>query len=260
MNRDKHELYEKAVQEPEADVRFFDRVYKRTRGELPSLLKEDFCGTAALAAAWVAHRASNRAIGVDLDRPTLDWGRERNLAPLGDAAKHVTLLEDNVLNVTSPKVDLIAAMNFSYFIFKTRDGLKEYLTAARDSLAKGGMLFMDIFGGSESQELDTEVKELEGYDYHWEQVSYDSITNETLYHIHFEFPDGTWMKKAFVYDWRMWTIREVTDILEEIGFDHVTVYWEGTDADGEGNGVFRPAKHREPEPGWIAYIVAHDDV
>jgi hypothetical protein len=35
-----------------------------------------------------------------------------------------------------------------------------------------------------------------------------------------------------------------------------TVYWEGTTADGEGDGVFRRKAVGEACEGWIAYIVA----
>jgi hypothetical protein len=34
------------------------------------------------------------------------------------------------------------------------------------------------------------------------------------------------------------------------------VYWEGTDADGEGSGVFRPKTVVENDAAWVAYIVA----
>ena len=252
--RDKHVLYERSVQCPEADVRFFDRIFRKVNGKPATLLREDFCGTAALAAEWVRARPDNRAIGVDLHRPTLDWGRKHNIAPLGDAASRVELLEQNVLDVTRPKVDMVAALNFSYFIFKRRDQLKEYFQTVKKSLRPGGMFVLDIFGGTECQDLDTEVKHLDGFKYHWDQVSYNPVDNETLYHSHFSFPDGTWMRKAFTYDWRMWTPRDVTELLEEVGFEDATVYWEGADEDGDGNGVFRPAKRRTPERGWIAYI------
>jgi hypothetical protein len=42
----------------------------------------------------------------------------------------------------------------------------------------------------------------------------------------------------------------------EAGFRNATVYWEGEDENGEGNGVFSPEEQGEADPGWIAYIVA----
>jgi SAM-dependent methyltransferase len=254
--RDRHLLYEQSVQCPEADVKFFDRVYRKLHGRVPHTLREDFCGTAALAAEWVRARKENVAYGVDLHRPTLEWGRRHNIAPLGAAAERVHLLEENVLDVTRPKVDMVAALNFSYFIFKQRSLLKRYFQTVRTSLRPGGVFVLDIFGGSECQSLDTETKQLQGFKYHWDQATYNPITNDTLYHIHFSFPDGTWMRRAFTYDWRMWTPREIMELLEEAGFEDPVLYWEGADDDGSGNGVFRPAVKREPEAGWIAYITA----
>jgi len=40
------------------------------------------------------------------------------------------------------------------------------------------------------------------------------------------------------------------------GFSKVTVYWEGEDEDGEGNGIFTPEEQGEADLAWIAYIVA----
>ena len=118
--RDRLRLYEMSVQSPEFDVDFFDRAYRKKNGCLPLLLKEDFCGTAALCAEWVRTRAGNRAVGVDLDRPTLDWAEKHQVAPLGDQARRIQLIHSNVLEVRKPKVDVVAALNYSYFVFKHR--------------------------------------------------------------------------------------------------------------------------------------------
>jgi hypothetical protein len=45
-------------------------------------------------------------------------------------------------------------------------------------------------------------------------------------------------------------------LLSEAGFRNPTVYWEGTDEDGDGNGIFTPDERGEADAGWIAYIVA----
>lgn len=258
LERDRHWLYQQAVQCPEADVKFFDRVYKHKNGKLPSRLHEDFCGTAALAAEWVRTRPGNRALGIDLDRPTLEWGRKHNVAPLGDAASRVDLVHGNVLAARQDKADVVAAMNFSYFIFKQREQLREYFATVRQALARGGVFILDIFGGWEAQALEEEEKGLEGFDYFWDQEAYDPVTHETLFHIHFHLDEGVWMRKAFTYDWRLWTVPEVREVLAEAGFHSSDVYWENTDRKtGEGNGVFRRVQRAETCPGWIAYIVAH---
>jgi SAM-dependent methyltransferase len=256
LERDRHWLYEQAVQCPEADVQFFDRVFRKRHQRVPTSLREDFCGTAALCAEWVRTRPENTAIGIDLDPSTLEWGRVHNVEPLGSRARRVQLIEADVLSVRRPQVDLIAAMNFSYFTFKTRDLLRDYFRRSRSVLADGGALFLDIFGGWEGQALVQEEKEFDGFNYYWDQHSFDPISNETIFYIHFVLDDGKELQRAFKYDWRMWSIPEVRELLAEAGFESSKVYWEGTDSDGDGNGVFRVAKHAESCPGWIAYIVA----
>jgi hypothetical protein len=75
--------------------------------------------------------------------------------------------------------------------------------------------------------------------------------------IHFEFPDGSRFDKAFSYQWRLWTLPEIREILYESGFTQVDIYWEGTDEDtGEGNGLYTPSEIGDADAGWICYIVA----
>ena len=50
---DKHVLYQLSVQAPEAEVEFLTDWFKKIRGKKPLSLREDFCGTAILCAAWV---------------------------------------------------------------------------------------------------------------------------------------------------------------------------------------------------------------
>jgi hypothetical protein len=159
--------------------------------------------------------------------------------------------------VARAPVDVLSAMNFSYYIFKTRPALVEYLRAALENVAPGGIIVMDAYGGHDSFSVQSEERNLDGYTYHWDTAKYNPITGEVLNHIHFEFPDGTWMRKAFTYDWRLWTLPEIQEALVDAGFVKPYVYWEGTDhRTGGGNGRFRRATVGEACAGWIAYVVA----
>ena len=103
------------------------------------------------------------------------------------------------------------------------------------------------------------MKEKTKYDnftYVWDQHTYYPVTGEMKCRIHFKFPDGSRLKNAFRYEWRLWTLPEIRELLLEAGFRRSTVYWEGTDEDGEGNGEFKPEQRGEADAGWIAYIVA----
>lgn len=258
---DKHTLYEAAVQNPEAEIDFVDRVYTSLRGTHATLVREDFCGTAAAACEWVRRRPANRAIGLDLDAPTLANGVKRHVSKL-DAAQQarVTLLKRNVLTpgLEAGNVDAVMAMNFSYWVFRERALLRDYFRTVRESLAKGGVFFLDHYGGYESMQVRPERRRCKGFTYIWDQKKFNPISGEYICHIHFAFRDGSMLKKAFTYHWRLWSLPEVVDILKDAGFKKVTVYWEGDDGNGGGNGIFRAASKAEPCATYITYIAATD--
>lgn len=256
---DRHRLYEESVQEPESDVTLMRRVFKKRFGRPPRLMREDFCGTAALCCSWVSSNKQHRAWGIDLDPDPLEWGREKNLALLDqEQAKRVELVQGDVLEAEQiEKVDITCAFNFSYFLFQDRELLLRYFRTARETLRDEGLLFLDAYGGADAQRTMVEKREQEGFDYVWDQDEFDPITHHVINHIHFEFPDGSKLRKAFTYDWRLWTLPELRDILLEAGFSTVEIYWEGTDKKtGEGNGVYTLAKKALDDPAWVTYIVA----
>lgn len=256
-NADKHTLYQDSVQCAEAECDFFAKVYKKRFDELPTLFREDFCGTSLISCDWVKRNKANHAYGVDLDQPTLDWGIRHNISQLPiDAANRIHLINDDVLTVTKPKVHVVGAFNFSYFIFKDRETLVRYYQAVRKSLHDKGLFILDAYGGFEAQQPMEEETEYEGFTYVWDQASYNPVNDHTVCHIHFKFPDGTMKKRAFTYDWRLWTLGGIQDALLEAGFSATEVHWEGTDKEGEGSGIYRKCKKAENTAGWNAYIVA----
>jgi len=254
---DLHELYEEAVQNVEEEVRFFKKTFKKHAGREAKLFREDFCGTASACCEWVRQGDDYQAIGVDLDVPTLEWGRQNRLSKLSpEQQSRVQMIEGNVLSTPTEKADILGASNFSYWCFYTREELRNYFKIAREGLKDDGVFFLDIYGGSEAFEEMKEKTKHENFTYVWHQAKYYPVTGRYTCHIHFKFPDKSKIKKAFTYEWRLWTMPEVRELLEEAGFSNTTVYWEGTDEDGEGNGVFEPEELGEADAGWIAYIVA----
>ena len=124
-------------------------------------------------------------------------------------------------------------------------------------LNKYSVIFLDAYGGYEAPMVLEEKRECDGFTYIWEQASFNPIDGMMDCHIHFTFPDGSRMDRAFSYRWRLWTLPELREMLAEAGFRDIVVYWEGTDEDAnEGNGIFEPAEMGDPDPGWICYIVA----
>jgi len=256
--RDRHALYQRAVQTPDVDAAFLDRLYRRLAGRPAMVFREDFCGTAALSCAWVGLGPDRRAIGVDLDRPTLAWGEAHNLSRLSDEQRsRLTLLQDNVLAVRRPKADLTCAFNFSYSVFKQRSEMQAYADNARRSLKPGGLLVIDAWGGYEVQQPHVERRRLkDALTYVWDQVSFDPITHDIECRIHFEFRDGRRaIRNAFTYDWRLWTLPELREVMEEAGFQDVHVLWEGTTPTRFGNGVFRRRERGDADAAWVCYVV-----
>jgi len=255
---DRHALYEKSVQNAEAEIDFVDTTFRALRGRRARWLREDFCGTANVCAEWVRRRRDNVAIGVDLDASVLAWGREHHVDPLSPAArKRVRLLEGNVLTAKVRHVDVLLAMNFSYWIFKTRDQMREYFSTVRRNLVKDGLFVLDCYGGYDAFRVLKEPRKVGRFTYVWEQASYNPLTGDMTCHIHFKFKDGSSLKQAFSYEWRLWTLPELRELLTEAGFKQVIVYTQGWDEkSGEPNGEFSPAETADPDAGWISYIVA----
>lgn len=254
---DQHELYEEAVQDPEIEVGFVARTYKRLRKKKALLLREDFCGTAVFSVEWAKSHPKRQAWGLDLDEPTLNWGVENRVLPAGaDVASRVHLSCQDVLKPSAKKVDLCCAFNFSYWIFHTRGEVIAYFKAARRGLKKDGLFFLDAMGGTEVPLEDNNAREEDGFVYRWEHVSFDALTNNLRCAIHFEFKDGSSIENAFFYDWRLWSLPEVKEMLIEAGFSRVRFLWERDDEDGDGTGRYFEPKTVDNEGLWWAYIVA----
>ena len=254
---DRHVLYQESVQCVEAEIDFVDATFEKLRGRKATLLREDFCGTANTACEWVDRRPGNCAIGVDLDPEVLNWGAKNNIAKLGDSAHQVALLEQNVLDAQHEPVDMVLAMNFSYWMFKERAALRRYFRQVRDAMVDDGVFFLDCYGGHDASREMRERTQNDGFTYVWDQASFNPVNSDMTCHIHFHFDDGSKMNKAFTYDWRLWTLPEIKEVLEEAGFNAVTAWWQGWDEEEQdGNGEYEPVEHADADAAWVCYIVA----
>lgn len=255
---DRHALYEASVQDTETELEFVADTFRELAGRPLMVLREDFCGTANTATAWVRLAKGHEAVGIDLDGDVLDWGRARHVEALNSEQKtRLELLQADVLTAQTRPVDAVLAMNFSYYLFTTRDSLRGYFERVRSSLVEDGALFLDAFGGYDAHRELEERTEYDDFTYVWDQATFDPIHHHMTCLIHFEFPDGSSLKNAFEYHWRLWTLPEIRELLLEAGFSSATVYWEGTDEDsGEGDGIYSPSECGDADAGWICYIVA----
>lgn len=262
---DRHTLYEVAVQGPDWDLDFLERVAARHLGRRPRRFREDFCSTAALATAWAQRGADREAWAVDLDPEPLAWAKRHRLPFARGVEGRVHLVRSDVRRPQRPAVDVACALNFSWWVFHRRTDLVTYLRAARASLVSRGVLVMNLYGGTRAEKPLVERTRKaagngpdgtmhEGFTYIWEQESFDAVTRRLLAHIHFESRAGRRMARAFTYDWRMWTLPELRECALEAGFREVEVWSEGWTRDRRThNGVLYPRRTLDNDDCWIAY-------
>jgi Methyltransferase domain len=254
---DVQSLYEHSVQSVDEEVVFIDRAFRKHYGKKPLSIREDFCGSGALATEWVKSDDKRRAVGVDYDPKVLAWAEKRHRSTLTPAQqKRLVLKQQDVRTPLKERFDCVIAYNYSWWIFKEWKELVRYFKNARAGLGKEGLFFLDIFGGSLSTDVSLEPRKYKGFTYIWEQAAYNPIDGNFLAHIHFEFKDGSRINKAFTYDWRKWNIPEAREALLEAGFSAVDVYWEKADDKGYPTGEFAVRRVVEQESSYNAYIVA----
>jgi hypothetical protein len=61
------------------------------------------------------------------------------------------------------------------------------------------------------------------------------------------------LRKAFTYEWRLYTPAEVRDALAAAGFKRSTVLWDISEDEDED--IYEPAESAENQPGWLAYVI-----
>ena len=256
---DKYYYYSAAVQSPESDVEFMRNTYRSLTGVNPQTLREDFCGSFAICCDWTGLGESYRAIGVDYDPVPLAYGTKNYLSKLEQSRQgRIQTIEADVLKQQLPSADVVCALNFSYFCFKQRSQMLAYYRSVHESLNENGVFILDCFGGSQCYEANVEETEHEdeGFSYFWDQDNFNPVNHHAKFYIHFKRKGEARRDRVFSYDWRLWSLAELRDILQEAGFKSSRVYWEGDDGDGEGNGVFAPTEYGEECESWIAYLVA----
>ena len=241
---DKHALYELSVQQP---MLIIDLIESRAAFE-PLVLREDFCGTANLASTWVASGERRRAVGIELDPRVLHYADRRHRRSLGAAASRLELIESDVMRCRA-QADVLVSLNFSHFVFKSRPGLLAYLRHVRRCIRPGGLMLLDLYGGPGAMVAGEDQREFGDFTYVWEQASYNPLTAQVRNYIHFRFRDGSQRRRAFTYDWRLWTMAELREALIEAGFAEVEVWYEGETA-------FERKLNLAEYDAWVAYLIA----
>lgn len=260
---DRFDAYELCVQSPRHVAAFLRAIH----GAGPSVLREDFCGTAALSRHW-ASEPNATAIAVDIDAEALARAAQRAKEAGVDA--RITLLAADCLadaGPADPGADVIFVGNFSIGYIHERPALVRYLRASRQRLLHRktgrGLFVCDTYGGAGAMRLGGLTRRYPGPDgttvhYHWAHEHADPLTgiveNSISFRIELAGEIIAEWRRAFVYHWRLWSIAELREAMHEAGFAESSVFIDvNASPDRSPQPVESPAALGED---WVVCIAA----
>lgn len=252
-------LYEQSVQ-TRGDVDYLLEMAIVVMGRVPMRLREDFCGTHLFAREYVKRDPRFKAIGLDLDPAPIRYGELAAQKELTrEQRSRLKIFKKNVISTTTPLSDWIVACNFSFYTFHERDVLVQYFKKARQSLSKGGIFMLELGGGPGFLEKLTDrrifrVSETQKITYLWHQLDFNPVQRRGQYAISFKVNESLKYKHAFQYDWRVWTIPEVRDVLKDAGFNKSVVLVEKS-VRGKATNTYEISETGDHDHSWISYVV-----
>lgn len=263
---DRHDCYELCVQSPRHVV----ALLRGAHGGEPVALREDFAGTALVSLRWLAEAKTRgeqaRAFAVDLDSEALE--RARLCAAAQQLAGFETLAGDCIEAGDVIGADVIFVGNFSIGYIGSRAHLVGYLAACKRRLDAGnagfggGIFACDLYGGPAAYRLGVLERKhpsrgREMIHYVWRHEEADPRTARVRNSISFRVVlDGdvvAEMPGAFVYEWRLWSLVELTEAMHEAGFREVTLYKDLNIAPGQA--PVPVASADELRDDWIVLVV-----
>uniref|UniRef100_A0A1D1XDR3 Uncharacterized protein n=1 Tax=Anthurium amnicola TaxID=1678845 RepID=A0A1D1XDR3_9ARAE len=162
--------------------------------------------------------------------------------------------------------DVVCAFNYSCCCLHRRADLVLYFKHVLGVLSKGGGIFiMDLYGGSSSECKLKLQRRFSGFTYIWEQQEFDIVNRTTRISLHFHMGKKQILRHAFSYHWRLWSLPEIKDCLEEAGFQSVH-FWirempdtresmNSKEFDAGSDVKYEEASSFPQRDAWNAYIV-----
>jgi SAM-dependent methyltransferase len=251
---DAFDLYERAVQTPDHDVEGIGDLYRALRGRRARTLREDFCGTARVAIAWVASDDDREAEGVDLDAAALARARRHARALEPDERARLRLRRADVRTPSRRTFDVVLAPNYSWAVLHDEGSLSAYVRGAAAALAPGGLLLLEIFGGSDLRRTLVHRHRIDAepapFTYVWEHRAHVPRADVLDARIHFEVPGRRPLRDAFRYAFRLWTPETLRPLLEGAGLRDVRLFVE------RAGGRLSEAARSPRAAMWNGYVVA----
>lgn len=279
MSLDRFDCYELCVQSPRHVVSFLRAIGEATQ-LTPTVLREDFCGTASVSRRWVeeGNRRGEawRAVGIDNDLSTLAKARELVNAAVSSGQLHAShtpelIVGDCIRGEVQKRegCDVIFVGNFSIGYIYERALLVQYLKNCKNRLELGnagfggGYFVCDIYGGAGAFSLGALQRTHPGrgkeiIHYTWLHEEADPRTAMVQNSISFRVVvDGDVeqeLPRAFVYRWRLWSLAELREAMLEAGFSRVEIYKDINVAPGQ---TARPIESaQELGDDWVVCVVA----
>lgn len=266
---DRHDLYELCVQSPRTIVTFLEKVH----GQRPTVLREDFCGTAAVSRRWVSGGLKRgelwRSVAVDISGETL--AKARLLAEAEGVSKDIEFSTVDCIRAevkSTEDADVIYVGNFSIGEIHNLAQLSQYFARCHERLALGnlgfggGVLVFDLYGGPGAFEPTVlhrshTARTGERVHYTWRHEHADARTRMVENSISFAVYEAEGVRtfeRAFTYRWRVWTPDELFEALRHANFHEIQLHTRMALAPTEAPCPLRDAS--ELPKDWIAYVVA----
>ncbi|XP_072998598.1 uncharacterized protein [Typha latifolia] len=178
----------------------------------------------------------------------------------------VSSTSSTMLQVALPSRDIVCAFNYSCCCLQRRSELVLYFKHAFRALSKnGGIFVMDLYGGRSSECKLRLQRKFSNFTYIWEQAEFDILNRRTKISLHFHLGNKKIIRHAFTYHWRLWSLPEIKDCLEEAGFKSIH-FWirempsTQLSENVEEFTVGRDVKYEElssfhQQDAWNAYVV-----
>jgi len=259
-----------------------EAIHGGTKDRAPFVLGEDFCGSGATSLAWIKAAATastspatprRTAVACDLDliaiarlrqaAKSLSLAASTKTSPLKAIARDVVIGKP-ALDSKTAAADIVFVGNFSIGYIHTRQMLVKYFKRCRSRLKRGGVVIIDTYGGATSHttgSLKRKFKLPDGRTVHytWQQRAANPITAMVENALHFrvehkgeivqDIPDG------FIYHWRLWTVPELHDAMNEAGLRRIEVFDQVPQAkDGNNRFVMQPIDGSEMDDSFAVLV------
>jgi hypothetical protein len=230
----KYELYQKSVQNVKKEVEFFKKVFRLIYNKMPTTFREDFCSTALLSCEWVKGNVLNSAVGIDFDQETLDWGMQNNINNLTTGSDRIKLIKQDVLEQFDPsqKFEIICSLNYSHFLLPTRKQILKYFQNVVLNLESKSVFILDFYGGSHifSDHKYQHNKSSDFYEFSGKQMNI--LNNQSKCSLNYKIKKNKY-KPMFSFNFRIYSIIELREALEEAGFNEFKLYIKEMNDDDE---------------------------